>query len=346
MTDAGLTPADGDIRPVVARRAGHKAVWVFAGVLIVASVTLFVSLEARRTTIRSPAIAPQPVQGGPLIGAPPALVIPPDWEAMRHQRPVRLVRTRAPQPAPARSSGDASPLPVSPTYTGPFTGQVSPAPPVPQTPPWDPAGNTVPPPAQNDPAKTADGDRVHASTFANPSTTVPQGTVIQAVLETALNSSREGFARAVVSRDVHSFDGTRVLIPRGAKLFGEYGADVGRGQNRALIQWRRLTRPDGVIIDVDSPSADTLGRAGIKGKVDTHFLERFGGTILQSVLDIGVQLAVNQAAGDTVVVALPGSAPTVNPTPAADIRPTVKVRQGTSVSVFVARDLDFTDVER
>jgi type IV secretion system protein VirB10 len=103
-------------------------------------------------------------------------------------------------------------------------------------------------------------------------------------------------------------------------------------------------RPDGSTIDVDSPTADPLGRAGVKGKVDTHFFERFGGAILQSVLDAGVQLATREAAGDTVVLSLPNNSQTVAARP-EDIRPTIKVRQGTSVSVFVGRDLDFTDVE-
>ncbi|WP_245656612.1 TrbI/VirB10 family protein [Novosphingobium naphthalenivorans] len=195
-------------------------------------------------------------------------------------------------------------------------------------------------------SKTSDG-RVEARTFKNPGTTVPQGAVIQAVMETALDSTRAGFARAIVSRDVESFDGTRVLIPKGSRLFGDYQADVSLGQKRALIQWKRLTRPDGTIIDLDSPSADPLGRAGVKGKVNTHFFQRFGGAILQSVLDIGVRAATEKVASNTVIVGLPGAttqATTIqNP---ADIKPTLKIAQGASVSVFVARDLDFTSVER
>lgn len=55
-----------------------------------------------------------------------------------------------------------------------------------------------------------------AGSIANRATTVPQGTLIPAVLETAMNSTGAGFARALVQRDVHGFDGTRVLIPRGS----------------------------------------------------------------------------------------------------------------------------------
>ena len=178
----------------------------------------------------------------------------------------------------------------------------------------------------------------------NPSRTIPQGTVIPAVLETALDSTRPGGVRALVQRDVSSFDGSRVLIPRGSRLYGEYQADLQSGQNRALVQWTRLIRPDGVTIALNSPSSDPLGRAGVQGRVDTKFFQRFGGALLQSVLDIGVGLAVNEAS-DGVFVALPGSTQNVQIADPQRVQPTLKVRHGASVSVFVARDLDFSSVD-
>jgi type IV secretion system protein VirB10 len=190
-------------------------------------------------------------------------------------------------------------------------------------------------------------ERVVAGRLRNPSLTVPQGTVIAAVLETALDSTRPGGARAIVQRDVMGFDGTRVLIPRGSRLYGEYQSDVTSGQKRALIRWTRLTRPDAVIVNLDSPSADPLGRAGVEGKVNSHFFARFGGAILQSVLNAGVGIATSAALKNGAFVALPGTAaqavPNLQP---QQIQPTLKVRQGTSVSVFVARDLDFSSVEQ
>ena len=188
-------------------------------------------------------------------------------------------------------------------------------------------------------------ERVEATRFLNPATTVPKGTVIQAVLETALDSNRAGLARALVSRDVMGFDGTRILIPRGSRIIGEYKSDVVLGQNRVLIQWQRLTRPDGIIINMDSPSADPLGRAGIRGKVNNHFFQRFGGAILQSALDVGTQLATREVSRDSVYIGLPGLSQSIAPTP-EKIQPTVTVKQGRSVSVFVARDLDFTKVSQ
>ena len=184
-----------------------------------------------------------------------------------------------------------------------------------------------------------------AERFLNPALTIPKGTVIQAVLETALDSTRAGGVRALVQRDVSGFDGSRVLIPRGSRLYGEYEASLQPGQNRALVRWTRLIRPDGVTIALDSPSSDPLGRAGIRGKVDTKFLQRFGGALLQSVLDIGVGIAVSRVS-DGVIVALPGTTQNVPVTEPEQIQPTLKVKHGTSVSVFVAHDLDFSTVDR
>src|SRR3546814_2996545 len=82
--------------------------------------------------------------------------------------------------------------------------------------------------------------------MSNRSTTVPQGTLIPAVLETAFNSTGSGFARALVQRDIYGFDGARVLIPLGSRLIGEYASDTSPGQKRAFVTWTRIIRPAGV----------------------------------------------------------------------------------------------------
>lgn len=191
-------------------------------------------------------------------------------------------------------------------------------------------------------------DRARAAIFANRSTTVPQGTLIPAVLETGFDSTRPGFARALVQHDVRGFDGSRVLIPRGSRLFGEYQAEVAAGQKRALITWSRLVRPDGATIVLASPAADPVGRGGISAHVNTHFFQRFSGALLRSVLQLGSGLAA-RSANSSVVLALPGSFQGASGALGGGggdrVTPTLTVARATSVSVLVARDLDFTDVE-
>ncbi|MGH6785517.1 MAG: TrbI/VirB10 family protein [Novosphingobium sp.] len=349
---------DEDLRPQVGRAVSNRGVWLFGGGLAVAAILLFVALESRRAEVISPATTPGRDAAAGIIAPPPALALPggdPETGLFTYGGVPRspLVPSFAPQMLPVVpiTPRVLPVVPVAPTMRAPqFYDPESPDPVYRPTVPTV----VVPLPDSNEPgvatavgttARLA-GGRVAATRFSNPALTVPQGTVIQAVLETALDSNRPGFVRAIVSRDVRSFDGSKVLIPRGSRLFGEYKADLADGQNRAFVTWQKLTRPDGVQIALESPAADPLGRAGIKGKVNTHFFTRFANALLQSALDIGVGVATRSATGgDTVVLGLPGSQQTVINPQSQSIRPTLSVRQGSSVSVFVARDLDFSTVE-
>jgi len=176
---------------------------------------------------------------------------------------------------------------------------------------------------------------------------VPQGAVIGAVMETALNSDQPGFARALTQRDVFSFDGSAILIPAGSRLIGQYKSGVAQGASRLFVMWTRMIRPDGVSIELASPATDDLGRGGIGGKVNRHFVQRFGGAILTSVLSGGISsLAASRSGGSTVFVSGAGQASSLasQATQNADIPPTITTRQGALVRVFVARDLDFSRV--
>ena len=66
--------------------------------------------------------------------------------------------------------------------------------------------------------------------------------------------------------------------------------------------------------------------------------------LLQSVLDIGVGVATREAT-DGLIVALPGSTQNVTRVDQQQVTPTLRVKHGTSISVYVARDLDFSDVD-
>ena len=187
--------------------------------------------------------------------------------------------------------------------------------------------------------------RARAGRLVNRATIVAQGTLIPAVLETALDSTQPGQVRALVSRDVVHLIGDRILIPRVSRLFGAYRGELGAGQKRANVQWRRLIRPDGVTIDLDSPAADQLARADVRGRVDTHFFERLGGALLQSTLDFGALAASRAIDGGSVVIAVPGSQASSSDLIGQPPKPTLRVQHGTRIAVLVARDLDFTGVE-
>lgn len=350
--DSGSDYQPADVRPVIATGSNSNiGLWAFLVVLAAGGGVLFSALNASREAAEAPSVL-QPGDGAPARIASPAPLEIPDRFATDPRADLlprdQLARDRLAGSQPFLPEPVFRPQPQAPFRPIPFPAP-EPLPPV-QLQPQGPRvvfDNRTAPPAPPSPAARGEegSARVTAERFVNPSLTIPQGTVIPAVLETALDSTRVGGVRALVQRDVSGFDGSRVLIPRGSRLYGEYEAGLQAGQNRALVRWTRLIRPDGVTIALDSPSSDPLGRAGIRGKVDTKFLQRFGGALLQSVLDIGVGVAVNRAT-DGVIVALPGSTQNVRVTEPEQIQPTLKVKHGTSVSVFVARDLDFSTVDR
>jgi type IV secretion system protein VirB10 len=153
-----------------------------------------------------------------------------------------------------------------------------------------------------------------------------------------------GYVRAVVSQDVRSFDGSKVLIPRSSRLIGEYKAATQAGQRRAYLMWTRLVRPDGVSIALASPAADLTGQAGVGGQVNTHFFSRFGSAILLSILGSASMLASGGAS--TVVVGGAGqSAASAAIQQNGNRAPTIKVRQGEPIRVFTARDLIFSSAD-
>jgi type IV secretion system protein VirB10 len=183
------------------------------------------------------------------------------------------------------------------------------------------------------------GGTATATASVDPKTTVTQGTLIPAVLETAIDTDVPGFVRAVVSADVRSFDGTRVLVPRSSRLIGQYKSGLQAGQKRAYVIWTRLIRPDGVSVNIASPAIAFSGEAGLPGKVNSHFFERFGSAMLLSVIT-GLSSMGNSAA-----LMLGGqSAASTAVGQSGQIAPTVRVRQGQPIRVFTARDLDFSKV--
>jgi len=180
-----------------------------------------------------------------------------------------------------------------------------------------------------------------ATAGINPKTTVSQGTLIPAVLETAIDTDVPGYVRAVVSADVRSFDGSRVLVPRSSRLIGQYKSGMQAGQKRAYVIWTRLIRPDGASVNIASPAIGFGGETGIAGRVNTHFFERFGSAMLLSVVG-GLQAVAS--GGTTLVLGGGQSAAAAAVGQTGNIGPTVRIRQGEPIRVFTARDLDFSRV--
>jgi len=169
------------------------------------------------------------------------------------------------------------------------------------------------------------------------------GSIIPCVLQTAMDTNTPGYVSCMIPVAVYSENGAVVLLERGTRVLGEYNGGLKPGSKRLFVLWTRAVTPSGVAINLGSPATDPLGRAGFDGRIDTHFWERFGGTLLLSLVDETVEQARDEAAerglvqrrSDSASVALEGS---------RDIPPTLRKDQGAEVSIFVAQDLDFSSV--
>ena len=187
-----------------------------------------------------------------------------------------------------------------------------------------------------------------AEVIADPAHTVVQGTLIEAALETAISTDLAGNVSAIVSHDVWSFDMSRVLIPRGSRLFGRYDSEVDAGQRRVLIAWDRLVTTDGQSVTLAAYGTDRIGRSGLPGTVRNHFLQRFGTAALISLIGAVPTLAAdkyaaNEVASDTAENVGTDLGEAVN-TVMADylsIPPTISVNQGAVVMIRVDADLAF-----
>jgi type IV secretion system protein VirB10 len=178
-----------------------------------------------------------------------------------------------------------------------------------------------------------------------------KGNSIECALLRRLDSTVSGTTACLTNRNVYSVNGRVLLIERGSRLVGEYRGGIKQGEARIFVLWTRIETPNGVIINLDSPGMDALGGAGIPGYVDTHFWKRFGGAVLLSMIDSGLEIAEERAKktinGDTTTYNS-GDNSTDMATEALrnsiNIPPTLYVNQGERISVDVARDLDFSKV--
>jgi len=323
---------------VTQRKRGSDALGLAAGVAVVTllgAVTLWGLNSSRNESLGStqPAVPQAAADVPPPVPAEAITPLVPEPAAIAQPLP-----DPAPAAVLARDPGLAPVLAVNPYSTPTLVVDMSPsALAVPEAAEGAAAtGNTA-----NDFASRiggVGGGPARAVRQFDPKTTVTQGTLIPAVLETAIDTDVPGYVRAVVSQDVRSYDGSRILVPRSSRLIGQYQSGLQGGQKRAYVIWTRLIRPDGISVDIASPATDFSGMAGLPGEVNNHFFKRFGSAMLLSVIG---SLSAIASGGTSLIVAGGQSAAAAAVEQDSKIGPTVRVRVGAPIRVFTARDLDF-----
>lgn len=336
--------------PAVARQSGKSdAMGMVAGIAIVAglgAVTLWGMSTARMPEPASVGGQQQatPPLAAPAPAAPPTDPIPPPT-------PAQMAAMADPAPAPVLS---AAPVPVemanpynNPTVVFDASGAIIAGPGVGEAATPGEAAQAATGNSASDFASRVGGvggAPAQARAMTNPSTTVTQGTLIPAILETAIDTNVPGFVRAVVSQDVRSFDGSRVLIPRSSRLIGQYQSGMQNGQKRAYVIWTRLIRPDGASVNLASPAVGFDGTTGLEGKVSGGgFFSRFGSAMLLSVVG-GLGTLATGGASSVIIGGAGSSAATAAAEQDGKRGPTVRVRIGEPIRIFTGRDLDFSSV--
>ena len=199
----------------------------------------------------------------------------------------------------------------------------------------------------------------NVSRISNLENTIASGKIMEAVLETAINSEAGGTIRAVMSKDVYGEAGNKILIPRGSRLQGSYATTQRTVQTRLLLTWNQVIRPDGVVITMKADTHDQSGKKGIEGDIDTRYGELFKNSLLYSFVTLGTAIAVekianikhatsiNSATGTTVTNTSPANAAAQSVIDTAqdiaekmtdgltdDVKPIISIPQGTLLKVI------------
>lgn len=177
------------------------------------------------------------------------------------------------------------------------------------------------------------------------------GTVIPAVLLTGINSDLPGMITAQVAEPVYdTVTGKHVLIPQGSTLIGEYDSRITFGQERVLFVWTRVRFPNGSSLNLEGmPGTDLSGFAGVSDQIDNHWWRLAKGVVLGSILGAAAQQsyggglsAANPSLGQ---LAAAGAAQNINNAGQQivqknlQVQPTLVIRPGQRVAVFVTKDI-------
>ncbi len=191
-------------------------------------------------------------------------------------------------------------------------------------------------------AKTIDENRV-----------ISKGAQIDCALTTRVVTDISGFASCIVTANVYSANGRTLLIERMSEVQGEYGAAGQPGQRRVFVLWTRLRMPGGVTIDLNSPSTDALGAAGMDGIIDNRWWERIGSAYMLSfykdimAYEIAKNTNTNTSGGATVLQNTSQTSSSLAEkvlSQSINIKPTLYANQGDRVAIYVARDLEFKEI--
>lgn len=182
---------------------------------------------------------------------------------------------------------------------------------------------------------------------------VLEGTVIDAVLTNRLDGNAASPVNCMVTNAVYSHNGQYVLVPAGARILGETKPVQALGESRLAVAFHRLILPDGSTRSLDQfAGLNQRGDSGLRDQVNQHYLSTFGAAGAVGLISGLSQFLGTVGLGDsggsgnrTVVIA--GGVGNAGTQATAQVMnrflnrlPTITIREGHRVKVYVTSDLD------
>lgn len=253
-------------------------------------------------------------------GNPEAVPVPPSIDAVADA--VVRATTRATQATPPAAATTAAAPAVGTTPTSPPTVTGRPAPPA----------------------------HTNAISSSGETQRVLEGTVIDTVLTNRLDGSTAAPVNCLVTNPVYSHDGQRIVIPAGARVLGETKPVQAFGETRVAVAFDRLVMPDGSTHRLDQfVGLNAIGDAGLRDQVNQHYLSTFGAAAAIGLISgFGQYVGTGgfaQGTNNTVVIGggvadATGQAMAQTMNRFLNRMPTVTIREGHRVKVYLTSDID------
>jgi type IV secretion system protein VirB10 len=205
--------------------------------------------------------------------------------------------------------------------------------------------------AQASPTAASTVMRTPAIDSTGPLHRLLEGTLIDAVLTNRLDGSSASPVNALVTNPLYSHRGDHVLIPAGARVIGETKPVQNVGEARLAVAFHRVLFPDGSTVSLDQfKGLNQVGDNGLHDRVNNHYLSTFGAAAAVGLVT-GLGQYVGSAGGSgadgdrTVVVEGNVGSATTQATAQVMNRflnrlPTVTIREGTRLKVYLTNDLE------
>jgi type IV secretion system protein TrbI len=174
-----------------------------------------------------------------------------------------------------------------------------------------------------------------------------EGTVLETVLTNRLDGAFSGPVNCMVTADIYSHNGQHVLIPQGSRVLGEAKRVDAFGQERLAVVFHRLIMPDGYTASLDHfRGLNQIGETGLNDQVNHHYLQIFGVSIAigaiaglsQANTGYGTAASAADAYRQGVAGSLSQSSLRILDR-YLNVLPTVTIREGQRVKVYLADDL-------